>query len=80
MTADEERAAFKRAEYERIKPAFLAEPPQSASVHDDVLDAMNAPRRVRTCTTHHACDCLGWMAAQYRKSIDGLPRVPESET
>lgn len=46
--------------------------PISASVDDDTLDRMNAPVRVRRCTTHHACDCLGWMAAQYRKGFDGL--------
>ena len=46
--------------------------PKAAAVDDATLDKMNAPARVRRCVTHHACDCLGWMAAQYRKGIDGL--------
>ena len=35
MPTDEERAAFKRAEYERIKPAFLSRPPVSGEPSDE---------------------------------------------
>lgn len=43
---------------------------EAASLADEVLDRMDAPERVRRCRTHHACDCLGWMAAQYRRAVD----------
>jgi hypothetical protein len=38
---DEEHAAFKRSEYERIKPAFLSEPPS----HEALAEALRRATR-----------------------------------
>jgi hypothetical protein len=52
---DEEYAAFKRSEYERIKPAFLSEPPSNVALAEALLrqwlqhDAEEHPRSPCGC-------------------------------